>query len=209
MSRLFTGYASDYSADQVQPRRVRRFQQRQLKVNFNAVLAKGETIAQIIWDTNAPWSTIMSNPSDADSGKAAVLTVKYNYQGMSWVRCQITGTAGTVFTYMFSFMVANAPLMPADTYLSAYGPYRLVWNASPGEVIQITALNGNIQAASFTPYPDGLLSSEFQVQAGSELVEFTWGGTYWSLSDGTPIDGAGVLIQGANSWPCQITYTNT
>lgn len=128
MARTFLGYASEYSADQVQQCRVRRYQKRKLRVNFNGLLPKGEQLDQIIWDTDGPWVTRMSDAAPSPDGRTAELVVRFNYWGTCSIRCQVLSSGGDVYNYQFFFRVTNSPIMPADTYDAPTGPFRVVWD---------------------------------------------------------------------------------
>lgn len=120
MARLFTGYASAYSANQVQPVRVRRYQVRTLAVDFRAVLDSGESVASVTWECTHPESTSLGAP-EIDSPRVTV-PVTFNFPGFGNVKATVTTSDGNVFGYEFAFDVLDAPMYPTATYPAA-GPY--------------------------------------------------------------------------------------
>lgn len=121
MSRLLTGYASAYSADQLQTARVRRYQVRPLRVDFRAVLA-GDTITAVTWETTHPESTYLDAPTIAAAGQSVAVNVRFNFPGFSNVKATVTTSGGQTLGYEFAFDVIDAPMYPTATYPAA-GPY--------------------------------------------------------------------------------------
>lgn len=130
MSRLVKGYASDYTANQLQVRRVRRFQERTLVVDWNGALPVGESIGEVIWDCTSPWVTFLSSPAIAEDGRSVSVSVKFNFSGIGHVKATVAAESGTL-NYEFRFAVSDAPLYPSATYETFNGPFRV--SASAGE----------------------------------------------------------------------------
>jgi hypothetical protein len=121
MSRLFTGYASATSANQVQPVRVRRSQTRTLAVDFRAVL-NGSEVASVTWECTHPESTSFGTPVIAEGGQSVSVPVTFNFPGFSHVKATALAEDGQVFGYEFACDVLDAPMYPTATYPAA-GPY--------------------------------------------------------------------------------------
>lgn len=121
MSRLFTGYASAYSADQLQTARVRRYQVRTLRVDFRAVLA-GDSVASVTWECTHPETTSLGAATIAADGQSVTVPVTFNFPGFANVKATATTDDGQVLGYEFAFDVIDAPMYPTATYPAA-GPY--------------------------------------------------------------------------------------
>ncbi len=126
MNRNFTGYASAYTANQLQPILVRRRQKRTVTVDWNGVL-DGQTIASVRWDCNNPGVTTMSGPT-IDGSKTA-LSVDFNYWGLGWLRATMVDSAGSQYVYEFEASVRGAPLYRDDIVSPAQGPYSVTVTA--------------------------------------------------------------------------------
>lgn len=134
MSRLFKGIASAYGAHQTQPRRVRRYQERTVSVDFKGALAADENILSVTWECTSPWITYLS---DADATQSSVsVKVRFNYSGIGDLKATVETDAGNHMNYEFCFTVTDAPLYPSATYSTANGPYSVSATApveAPGE----------------------------------------------------------------------------
>lgn len=129
MSRLLKGYASDYAAAQVQNLRVRRYQERQLKVDFNGALARDELITEVRWDATSPWATAMHDAEVEESQKGVRVGVSFNFAGWGAIKATIQTDQGNVLNYEFFITVKDAPLYPSAVYNLANGPFYLVASA--------------------------------------------------------------------------------
>lgn len=125
MSRLFKGYASDYSANQVQPHRVRRFQKRTLIADFNGAMEPSKTITSATWETTHPECTFMSGAAIATDDRSTSVVVSFNFGGFSQIKVTVTLNDNSQLNYEFHFDVMDAPLYPSATYLTANGPFSL------------------------------------------------------------------------------------
>lgn len=125
MSRLFRGYASAYSADQHQPRRVRRYQVRTLTADFNGAMDAGRTIASVTWECTHPECTYLQGADIAADSRSVSVGVQFNYSGFSSVKATVTLDDNSQLNYEFSFDILDAPLYPSAVYPSANGPYSL------------------------------------------------------------------------------------
>lgn len=129
VSRLFKGYASAYSARQVQPLRVRRFQVRHLVADFNGSIPKDSVIESVVWECTSPWATYISDASIAADQKSAAVKVTFNFAGWGAIKATVTVDDGSVEDYEFYYTVQDSPLYPSATYNTANGPYSLTVTA--------------------------------------------------------------------------------
>lgn len=125
MARTFTGYASAYSANQTQPRRVRRKQTRTVVANFNGAMDAGRTIESVTWACTCPWVTRMSDAAIAADQRSVSVDVLFDYAGIGDAKATVTLDDGSEVNYEFEFTVTNAPLYPSETYTATDGPYSL------------------------------------------------------------------------------------
>ena len=130
MARTFNGYASAYSANQVQPCRVRRSQVRTVTVDFNGTLSDGDLIESVTWECTSPWITLMSDAAVADNQKSVSVLITFNYAGCGSVKATATLNDSSKLNYEFDFTVLDCPIYPSATYDSASGPYSLTAVAS-------------------------------------------------------------------------------
>lgn len=129
MASTFKGYASAYSANQLQPRRVRRSQNRVITVDFTAAL-NGALVESVTWECTSPWITVMSDAAVSAGQKSATVTVEFNYGGCGWLKATATLDDGSTINYEFEFTVTDCPMYPSAQYSSASGPYSLTAEAA-------------------------------------------------------------------------------
>jgi len=123
MSRTFKGYASAYSAEQTQPRRVKRYQVKTLTVDFNGAIDSGRTIESVIWEVTAPWVVTMASPAIAANQRSVTVGVTFNYSGCTAVKATATLDDESVYNYEFTFDVVDAPQYPSAVYSVVSGPF--------------------------------------------------------------------------------------
>lgn len=129
MSRLLKGYASNYGAAQVQNLRVRRYQQRTLKVDFNGTLEDGELITEVRWDATSPWATAIHDAAVESGQKSVKVGVNFNFAGWGAIKATVETNQGNTLNYEFFITVKDAPLYPAAVYDLANGPFYLIAQA--------------------------------------------------------------------------------
>lgn len=125
MARTFKGYASAYSANQWQTRRVRRFQQRTLTVDFNGAIDPARTIESVTWECTAPWVTFLEDAAVSADQKSVTVTVQFNFSGFGDIKATVTLDDAAQQNYEFCFDVTDAPLYPSTIYGPSTGPYSL------------------------------------------------------------------------------------
>lgn len=123
MARTFKGYASAYSAAQVQPLKLRRFQQRTLVADFNGAIDPARTIDSVTWECTSPWVTYMTNPDVSADQRSASVDVAFNFSGLGAIKATVTLDDASQQNYEFQFAVQDAPMYPTAVYSSANGPY--------------------------------------------------------------------------------------
>jgi len=123
MSRLFKGYASAYSANQTQPRRVRRQQARTLLVDFNGAMDADRTIESVTWECTAPWVVFMASPAIATDQRSTSVGATFNYCGGCAVKATATLDDASILNYEFTFDVTDAPQYPSAVYSTNSGPF--------------------------------------------------------------------------------------
>lgn len=129
MARTFKGYASAYSANQTQPRRVRRFQQRTLTADFNGAIDPARTIESVTWECTSPWITLLSAADVSADQKSVSVLVQFNFSGCGSVKATVTLDDASQQNYEFQFAVQDAPMYPTAVYSSANGPYSVTATA--------------------------------------------------------------------------------
>lgn len=129
MARTFKGYASAYSANQMQPRRVRRFRKAPLVVDFNGAMDVGRTIESVTWECTSPWVTLISTPAVSVDQRSVSCVVQFNYGGFGWIKATVTLDDASQQNYEFEFDVMDVPMYPSATYNSANGPYSVTASA--------------------------------------------------------------------------------
>lgn len=108
MSRLTTAYASKYDLTRVKQIDLFATAKLPLQVNWRGVL-DGRTISSVRWSTDAPWSTVLSNPTNADG--ITGVTIQAAIADQSLLKCQVTLSDGGVLNYIWRVNVPMAPLM--------------------------------------------------------------------------------------------------
>lgn len=129
MARTFRGYASAYSASQVQTLKARRSQQRTLVVDFNGAIDPDRTIESVLWECTSPWITYMTDAAVSTDQKSVTVSVLFNYSGFGDIKATVTLDDASQQNYEFTFTVTDAPMYPSATYSSANGPYSLTATA--------------------------------------------------------------------------------
>lgn len=127
MTRATTAYVSgSHRGRTVRLRRVRG-ESGPLTANFNGALPAGETIASVTWRCDNPWALTMAGASLTDRESSVNVTAQWGSGAV--VKCQVTGSAGTVMNQVFVVCVQTAPWFRGETTSPVTGPYELTVTA--------------------------------------------------------------------------------
>jgi hypothetical protein len=123
LGRATRDYASAYIRDRIFWTRLYAPEKRLLVSNLNGAIPKGVTITASKWQTNFPYSVVMSNPVIEADGRSSDLTVLAQLPGRGWIRATHTLSNGETYVQQYQVVVASQPYYVGDTYIN--GPVEL------------------------------------------------------------------------------------
>lgn len=122
--RTQTAYASAYQRDRVHVSQVLRGESRQIVVNFNALMAKADTITTVTWRAESGQPLMMS--AATISGQTASVRVVANSGGVAILKCVVTTSAGDKLTQLFRIESGGSPYFAGEVIPTTSGPTSLV-----------------------------------------------------------------------------------